>query len=61
MIEKLLDEKQVADVLSCSVSKLRQDRWLNRGIRYHKHGRLVRYCEADVQKFIDDHRVETGR
>lgn len=60
MFEKLLNEKQVAEMLSCSLSKLRADRWLNRGVPYTKIGRGVRYQEADVLRFVEAHRVETS-
>lgn len=57
---KGLTEKQVAEMLGVSVSKLRRDRWLNIGIPYTKWNRSVRYMENDVQAAIDRNRVETS-
>lgn len=58
---KGLTEKQVAEMLGVSVSKLRRDRWLNIGIPYTKWNRSVRYMEDDVQATIEQNRVETSK
>ncbi len=61
MLPRLLTKKEVAGILSASVSKLRRDRWLGQGIPYMKNGRLVRYREDDVIAFVERNRVETGK
>lgn len=58
---KGLTEKQVAEILEVSISKLRRDRWLNIGIPYIKLNRSVRYLEHDVEAAIQQNRVETSR
>lgn len=52
-----LTERQVADLIKCSLSKLRQDRHKCRGIPYTKFGKSVRYALADIQKFMGQHRI----
>ena len=47
-----LTEKQVAKILSVSVSTLRAHRQARKGIPYAKFGRLVRYSLADVAEFL---------
>jgi len=61
MLPRLLTEKEVAGILTASVSKLRRNRWLGQGIPYMKNGRLVRYREDDVIAFVERNRVETGK
>ena len=51
-------EKQVAEMLGCTVSALRKWRLLGRGPTYCKVGRLVRYAEGDVQDFLAARRVQ---
>jgi hypothetical protein len=53
-----LTEHQVARLLSCSVSKLRQDRMKSRGIAFSKFGRSVRYAMDDVQATMKAARIE---
>jgi len=61
MLPRLLTEKEVAGILTASVSKLRRNRWLGQGIPYMKNGRLVRHREDDVIAFVERNRVETGK
>ena len=60
-MQKLLVEKEVAERLRCSLSKLRADRWKNQGIPYIKNGQRVLYDEGDVEKFVEARRVEVER
>lgn len=57
-MQKLLVEKEVAERLRCSLSKLRADRWKGQGLPYIKDGRRVLYAEADVDKRVESCRVE---
>ena len=57
-INHLVDERDAAKVLSCSVALLRKWRLLGKGPRYHKIGRLVRYAEADLADYLNANRVE---
>ena len=53
----LLDERQVASILSVSVSTLRNWRWRGEGPAFIKVGsRLVRYRPDDLQAFVNDGR-----
>lgn len=56
-----LNEKQVAEHLSCSLSKLRQDRHRCRGVPYVKLGRAVRYSLTDVEAYMSQHRITHDR
>lgn len=53
-----LTEKQVAKILSVSVSTLRAHRQARKGIPYAKFGRLVRYSLADVAEFLKQRRID---
>lgn len=50
----LIDEREVASVLSVSVKTLRNWRWRSEGPRWRKIGsRCIRYYRRDVLDFID--------
>ena len=51
---ELLNEKQAAERLNCSVSALRRWRLEMKGPEYVKLGRLVRYRQAGIEKFIEE-------
>ena len=53
------NEKEAAIVLGCSVAALRKWRLLGRGPCYCHIGRLVRYSAADLEAFLNSHRVVT--
>jgi hypothetical protein len=48
----LLDEKQAAKYLNCSIAFLRRFRLLRQGPLFVKLGRLVRYRLADLEMYI---------
>lgn len=50
---KLLNEKEAALVLGCSVHKLRKDRRLGSPIVFKKIGRSVKYVLEDLQAYIE--------
>ncbi len=54
---KYLNEKEVSKLTSRSLSTLRNERSLGRGIPYLKIGRSVRYDLIDVHKFMEAHKV----
>jgi hypothetical protein len=56
--ESLHDQFVVADVMSCSTSKLERDRWAGTGIPFLKIGRLVRYRKSDVVALSGAHRTQ---
>lgn len=56
-LEPWLNEKLVAEHLSCSLSKLRQDRHRYRGVPYVKLRRAVRYSLADVENYMNQNRI----
>ena len=53
MMVKTYTERQVAQLLGCSASALRRMRRENRGPRWTRVGRLVRYPEAWLIEFIE--------
>ena len=57
-IDHLIDERDAAKALCCSIAALRKWRLLGRGPTYRKIGRLVRYAEADLAEYLDANRVE---
>lgn len=56
----VLNEREAAGVIGCSVALLRKFRLYGEGPAYVKIGRLVRYRQEDLNAFLDSHRVETG-
>ena len=48
MTKKYMTEKEVAEFTAISISTLRNDRFLGKGIPYIKIGRSVRYSLVDV-------------
>jgi predicted DNA-binding transcriptional regulator AlpA len=56
----VLNERQAASVLGCSVALTRKWRLYGAGPSYLKIGRLVRYRQADIDSFLEAHRVETA-
>lgn len=56
----VLNEREAAAVVGCSVALLRKWRLFSEGPSYCKIGRLVRYRLEDLNAFLDQHRVETG-
>jgi hypothetical protein len=57
-MNKLRDERETAELLSCSVAALRKWRLLGKGPTYRKIGRLVRYDEADLVAYLDANCVQ---
>ena len=56
-IKHLIDERDAAKALCCSVAALRKWRLLGRGPVYCRVGRLVRYAEADLADYLNANRV----
>jgi hypothetical protein len=54
---EFLTEGEVARLIRRGLSTLRNDRSLGRGVPYVKLGRSVRYAAADVQAYMDSHRI----
>ena len=56
MIERLLNTKEVSEILGVTVKSLANSRCTGIGIQvpYEKIGRLVRYKESDLEKYIED-------
>ena len=57
MIEILLNTKQASEILGVTVKSLANSRYTGIGIQvpYVKMGKLVRYEESVLEKYIDDH------
>lgn len=54
-----IDEKEVARITGRAIQTLRNDRFHNRGLPYHKFGRQVRYKLEEVLDFLENRRIET--
>jgi predicted DNA-binding transcriptional regulator AlpA len=57
--DRLLDEREAAQVLGCSTALLRKWRVIGEDPSYCKVGRLVRYRNGDLLGFLEAHRVTT--
>ncbi|NWG14074.1 MAG: helix-turn-helix domain-containing protein [Acidobacteria bacterium] len=51
---QLLTEKEAAERLRCTVAAMRRWRRERRGPRFARLGRLIRYSEADLSRFVDE-------
>jgi predicted DNA-binding transcriptional regulator AlpA len=51
-LEKLIDQKQLAQLFRVSIGTLRYWRINGRGPPYRKVGHLVRYAPSDVQDWL---------
>lgn len=60
-LDKLLNEHDVARILSVSVSKLRRWRLFGQGPRYIKIGASVRYRPEDVKAYLDSRPTGGGQ
>lgn len=58
MLTRKLNERELAPVLGCSLSKLRSDRWKGTGIPYLKLGKSVLYSIDDVEAYLRAHRID---
>ena len=56
---RFLTEKEVKQMTNRALSTLRNDRHLNRGIKYCKIGRSVRYELSDVLEFMRSRKIQT--
>jgi|GEM_PF-1359160 len=53
----MIDEHRVAEILGCTVAKVRADRNKGTGCPYYKIGRMVRYDPTDVQEWLASKRM----
>jgi len=60
IVDKLIDEKEAAAWLGCTVSAMRKWRLLGKGPAFCRIGRLVRYSEGDLVAFVAASRVQPG-
>jgi predicted DNA-binding transcriptional regulator AlpA len=56
---KLLNQKQVAEIIGLSEAWLERMRWVGGGIPYRKIGKVVRYDESDVLNWVNQHTKQT--
>jgi predicted DNA-binding transcriptional regulator AlpA len=57
-MERLIDEKVLADQLGFKVQTLRNRRSRGEGPPYVKVGRSVRYRESDVEKYLQSKLID---
>lgn len=50
---QLLNEKEAAIFLGCSISKLQRDRVVGSPIKFRKIGRNVKYALSDLQAYVE--------
>ena len=55
-----LTERDLAGMLKVSTATLRAWRYLGKGPRFVRYGRIVRYRQSDVDTFIRENIVDTG-
>lgn len=48
---------EAAKYLHTTQNKLRNDRYLKRGLSYYKFGRKVYYAQKDIDAFLEAHKV----
>ena len=55
MIERLLNTKEVSEILGVTVKSFANSRYTGIGIQvpYQKIGRLIRYKESDLEKYLE--------
>jgi predicted DNA-binding transcriptional regulator AlpA len=58
MNKRFLTERQVAELTSITVSKLRADRHLCQGLPYVKIGRSVKYDLHDVYTYMEARKIQ---
>ena len=51
-LPELLTPAEVAEVLRTTTNSLSQDRYLRRGLAYHRAGRRILYARADVLAYL---------
>jgi len=56
-VKKLLTEKEVAELTGLSLSTLRMNRSKGKGLSYLKIGKCVRYRMADLENYLESHKV----
>jgi len=56
---RYISEKEVAQMLDCSLQTLRNDRSRGVGLPYVKLGRSVRYSLNDVIEYVEKHKILT--
>lgn len=49
-----------ADFLDCSVSRLRSDRFLGRGLPYYRFGRNILYKISDLEEYLEKTKIVPG-
>lgn len=54
---KYITERQVSELTQLSLSKLRNDRWLNTGLPYCRIGKSIRYELSEVLNFMENHKI----
>ena len=57
-LQLYLSEQQTAKMTNRSVSSLQNDRWLNKGIPYHKERKKISYSLSDILAYMELHRIQ---
>lgn len=56
-LEKLLEQKELAERLHVSLGTLRTWRTEGKGPRFHRIGQMVRYAPSDVKEWLQSRQV----
>ena len=57
--EKLIDDKELSQLIGISVDSIRNSRREGKGIKHFKIGTAIRYRLKDVKKFLQSCEVKT--
>lgn len=58
VVRPRMSEQELADLLGLTVGSLRQYRWRGQGPAYEKIGQRIWFRVADVEAWLDRHRVD---
>lgn len=56
--QQYLTEKELSQLTGISLSTLRNNRFLGKGLIYCKIGRSVRYALNDIHEYMEKHKIE---
>lgn len=60
-IRKYVNEKGASEITGLKLPTLRNYRHLGKGPNYYKIGRAVRYSLADLEQFMEAHKIKTEK
>ena len=55
---EFVSDKQLAQLLGVSVDMIRSQRRQKKGLSFYRFGRTVRYSLKDVERFLEQNKIE---